>query len=160
MRRRRHAATLHAIDGAFAQHGWRVVMLIRLPYIPFVYVNYLLSATSVATWPYVSATALGSLPGAAFYTYLGSGIGNIQKFVESNGHATSSTTLALTIVGWVIAIVAFCALGVYAKRWLSRHNATATGVENHAEILHSGTDSSTPMCAPESEIREYTNIGH
>jgi hypothetical protein len=67
---------------------------------------------------YMAATALGIVPGSFFYTFLGSGIGNIEGFIAGTEKADPET-VALSIVGWVMAVVAFVAIFRYAKRRLA-----------------------------------------
>ena len=143
-RRPRRAALLRSLDDAFMQHGWRVVLLIRLPYIPFVWMNYVLAATNVDLWRYSTATALGTLPGAAFYSYLGTGVKNLHGFVAGD-EKPDSTTLALTVVGWLAAVATFCALGAHARRTLRAHGLEVGGTADsdadsaaHRMVTHDG----------------------
>lgn len=55
-----------------------VLLTLRLiPAIPFFLVNILAAAFGVALWRFVWTTALGILPGAAVYTWAGSGLGAV-----------------------------------------------------------------------------------
>lgn len=55
-----------------------VLLTLRLiPAIPFFLVNILAAAFGVAPWRFVWTTALGILPGAAVYTWAGSGLGAV-----------------------------------------------------------------------------------
>jgi len=59
------------IKGVEAE-GWRFVAFVRLvPLLPFNALNYALGLTRIPLGPYVSATYLAMLPGAAAYTYIG-----------------------------------------------------------------------------------------
>ncbi|MEY8828882.1 VTT domain-containing protein [Sedimentitalea sp. XS_ASV28] len=52
--------------------GWRFVAFVRLvPLFPFNLLNYALGLTRIRLVPYVLATAICMIPGAAAYTYLG-----------------------------------------------------------------------------------------
>jgi len=52
--------------------GWRFVAFTRLvPLFPFNLLNYALGLTRIGLLPYVLATAISMIPGAAAYTYLG-----------------------------------------------------------------------------------------
>jgi uncharacterized membrane protein YdjX (TVP38/TMEM64 family) len=46
---KRGPSTLRKLDAAFVEEGWKMVLIIRLPYIPLVWVNYVLCATSTCT---------------------------------------------------------------------------------------------------------------
>ena len=116
-RRQRRATALRALDDAFQRDDWRVVVLIRIPYIPFVWVNYVLAVTNVNVWTYCTASIVGTLPGAAFYAYLGMGIKSMRGFIAGD-EAPNATTLALTITGWALALTVFCLLGLAARKRL------------------------------------------
>jgi uncharacterized membrane protein YdjX (TVP38/TMEM64 family) len=60
------------IDQAVGRQGWKIVGLLRLsPLIPFNLSNYFYGLTSIGFWPYLLASAVGMLPGAVLYAYLG-----------------------------------------------------------------------------------------
>jgi uncharacterized membrane protein YdjX (TVP38/TMEM64 family) len=61
------------LDDAIAEHGFRVVLLLRLsPVFPFNLLNYALGLTRISFRDYVLATLLGMVPGILLYVYLGS----------------------------------------------------------------------------------------
>jgi uncharacterized membrane protein YdjX (TVP38/TMEM64 family) len=61
-----------AIDQAIGENGWKIVGLLRLnPLIPFNLSNYFYGITTIQFWPYVLVSAIGMLPGALLYAYLG-----------------------------------------------------------------------------------------
>jgi len=62
-----------AVDAAISAEAFRVVLLLRLsPAFPFNLLNYGLGVTGVSFPTYLLGTALGVLPGAVLYVYLGS----------------------------------------------------------------------------------------
>ncbi len=62
-----------AVDQAISAEAFRVVLLLRLsPVFPFNLLNYGLGVTGVSLRTYLLGTALGVLPGAVLYVYLGS----------------------------------------------------------------------------------------
>ena len=64
--------TFGAIDAAVGRNGWKMVGLLRLAaVVPFSLSNYLFGLSSVDFLPYMAVTAVGTLPGALFYVYLG-----------------------------------------------------------------------------------------
>ena len=95
---------------AFRSHPFSSFLLAR--------VNYVLCATTVPFDRYMSSTALGIFPGSFFYTYIGAGIGNIEGFIAGTEKADPQT-VALTIGGWLLAIVAFVAIFRFAKTRLA-----------------------------------------
>ena len=67
------SAKARAIDAAVDREGLKLVLLLRLsPVFPFNVLNYALSLTRIGLGRYVLGSAVGMLPGTAFYVYLGS----------------------------------------------------------------------------------------
>jgi uncharacterized membrane protein YdjX (TVP38/TMEM64 family) len=61
-----------AIYKAVSDGGWKMVFLLRLsPIMPLSVLNYVLGATELRFWPFVSATFVGIIPAVALYVYLG-----------------------------------------------------------------------------------------
>ena len=61
-----------AMDDAIGEHGWKIVLLLRLsPLIPFNMSNYLYGLTAIRFWPYVLASVVGTLPANVLFVYLG-----------------------------------------------------------------------------------------
>ncbi len=61
-----------AIYKAVSGGGWKVVLLLRLsPIMPFSVLNYVLGATELRFWSFVSATIAGIIPAVALYVYVG-----------------------------------------------------------------------------------------
>ena len=77
-----------------------------------------MSATAVDFRTYTAATALGIVPGSFFYSYLGAGIGNLEGFIAGTEKADTKTVV-LTVLGWMLAILAFIFIFRYAKRRLA-----------------------------------------
>lgn len=66
-------ASVRAVSRAVEHEGFKIVFLLRLsPLIPFNMLNYALSLSNVRLGTYVTASAIGMLPGTALYVYLGS----------------------------------------------------------------------------------------
>lgn len=71
-------ARLAAVDRAIGEEGWKVVFLVRLsPIFPFNLLNYALGLTRVPFWHYVTASALGMIPGTFLYVYTGYTAGQV-----------------------------------------------------------------------------------
>ncbi|MDH6576846.1 VTT domain-containing protein [Kitasatospora sp. MAP5-34] len=70
------AKVLAALDRRLTEQGFRSVLLLRLiPGIPFQAANYGAAFSGVRTAPFLSATALGVLPGTAAYVVAGASAG-------------------------------------------------------------------------------------
>jgi uncharacterized membrane protein YdjX (TVP38/TMEM64 family) len=62
---------LHQIE----RHGGLAVLMIRLAFvIPYLFQNIVLAMTSIGAYRLAALTAIGSLPGAAIYSFLGAGL--------------------------------------------------------------------------------------
>ncbi|MBI5201579.1 MAG: TVP38/TMEM64 family protein [Elusimicrobia bacterium] len=108
---------LAAVDAAISRDGWRVVLLLRLsPLFPYNALNYVLSLTGVTARDYVSATALGMIPGTLLYVYIGSLAGGVAGL----GGARTRTPLEwlLYAAGFAATIGAAVLVGRSARRSL------------------------------------------
>lgn len=75
---------LAAIDAAIAEHGFKIVLLLRLsPVFPFNLLNYALGLTRVQVRDYVLASFIGMLPGTALYVYLGSLVTRASELIHT-----------------------------------------------------------------------------
>ncbi len=124
VRKRVQAATkgnrkFAAIDQAIGEQGWKIVGLLRLsPLIPFNLSNYFYGVTAVAFWPYLLASAVGMLPGALLYAYLG-GAGK----AELNGGGGSLLKYVLLGVGLLSTIAVTILISRAAKKALAKSAA-------------------------------------
>jgi uncharacterized membrane protein YdjX (TVP38/TMEM64 family) len=96
-----------AMDEAIGEHGWKIVLLLRLsPLIPFNMGNYLYGLTAIRFWPYVLASWVGVLPGNLLFVYLGAaGKASLQAVTSQRVSHTplEMTFLASGLVATVIA---------------------------------------------------------
>jgi uncharacterized membrane protein YdjX (TVP38/TMEM64 family) len=78
-------AVLRSLDQSIADHGFKMVLLMRLQpvFIPFAYLNMGLGLTSVRLRDYVAGSWLGMLPGTILYVYAGSLL-NVAYFGRFN----------------------------------------------------------------------------
>ncbi|MEO1620389.1 MAG: TVP38/TMEM64 family protein [Cyanobacteria bacterium J06632_3] len=71
----------HKLDRAFAQKGWKIVLLTRLsPILPSNVLNYGFSVTRINFWEYLFFSWLGMLPVIFTYVYVGTFGANILTF--------------------------------------------------------------------------------
>ncbi|MEE9274192.1 MAG: TVP38/TMEM64 family protein, partial [bacterium] len=76
---------LKAFDAKAAENGFRVIFYLRLiPLVPFNGLNLAGGLSPIRLRDYVLATALGILPGAFAYTYLGDAVGELLRGRFSN----------------------------------------------------------------------------
>jgi uncharacterized membrane protein YdjX (TVP38/TMEM64 family) len=111
----RERPRLQALDRAVARQGWKAVLLLRLSgLLPFNLQSYLFGATAIGLWPYLAASLLGALPGAALLSYLGATAGNLaERGAQSPGQ------WALFGVGVLATLTAAFVVARAAKRHLA-----------------------------------------
>jgi uncharacterized membrane protein YdjX (TVP38/TMEM64 family) len=91
-----------AIYKAVSDGGWKMVFLLRLsPIMPFSLLNYVLGATELCFWPFVSATFVGIIPAVALEVYLGA----LGEAVIA-GEAIGTVRWLLLLVGLAATLVA------------------------------------------------------
>ncbi|MFO0648051.1 MAG: VTT domain-containing protein [Polyangiales bacterium] len=119
-------ARLAAIDQAIARDGLRMVLLLRLsPVFPFSLLNYALALSRVSVRDYLLGTALGMLPGAALYVYLGSVVSHASELVSGSVRHTSPLSAALYWVGLAATAAAALTITRSARAGLREALATA-----------------------------------
>lgn len=105
---------IDAVDRAIRDRGLVAVLLMRLsPAFPFNLLNYALGLSGVRPRDYAVGTALGMLPGAALYTWMGA-LARDATLGEPDG-----ARLALGGVGLAAAIVVVVWIGRAARRELA-----------------------------------------
>lgn len=73
----------HAIDVAIGQHGFKIVLLLRLsPVFPFNLLNYALGLTRVSFRDYVLASWIGMLPATVTIVYIGSSVRSLADVMS------------------------------------------------------------------------------
>jgi len=106
-----------AMDDAIGEHGWKIVLLLRLsPLIPFNMSNYLYGLTAIRFWPYVFASVAGTLPANLVFVYVGAA-GKAGLMRLTNPKAPHSP-LELTLLA--IGFVTTCLATWYIHRIASR----------------------------------------
>ncbi|WP_328497705.1 VTT domain-containing protein [Streptomyces sp. NBC_00414] len=98
---------LQAADGQLSRHGFRSMMAARLfPGVPFWAANYCASVSRMGWFPFLLATALGSIPNTAAYAVAGA-------------RASAPTSPAFLIA---MAFIALPALAGAIVAWRKRHH--------------------------------------
>jgi len=78
--RRRVSGAVARLESAFRDNAFSTLLVLRLiPLFPFWLVNLVPAFVGVRTTPYIAATALGIIPGAAVYSSVGNGLGAILE---------------------------------------------------------------------------------
>lgn len=105
-----------AVDRAVAKEGWKIVFLTRLsPIFPFNFQNYAYGLTRIRFWHYALASAIGMIPGAFLYVYLGT-VGRTGLEAAAGGEEVQTLKLVLQIVG----LLATVAVTIYITRIATR----------------------------------------
>lgn len=115
LKNEKHGDFLVNLDRVIAERGWRLVLIVRLPYIPFVYVNYLLATSKLAFKDYLWPTVVGIIPGSLLFTWIGRTIRNLKAVLDGK-ESLGAGAVAATCVGLVVSLLAFGYAAVIARR--------------------------------------------
>ena len=89
--------TLGPIQAGFSKNAFNYLMTLRLiPLFPFFLVNMVSGLTRVSLGTYVTATAIGIIPGCFVFAYAGRQLGSINSLQEI---ASPKVLLAFTLLG-------------------------------------------------------------
>lgn len=104
-----------AVDKAFREKGWLLVLLLRLtPVVPFVLVNYAFGLSDVRLWVYVVFTVIGMSPATVLYVYIGSAAENLSSI--SSGHERQGPVgQALFYCGLGVAVLLVIIITIIAR---------------------------------------------
>ncbi|MGP4006718.1 TVP38/TMEM64 family protein [Streptomyces sp. 4N124] len=98
---------LNAADRQFSKHGFRSMLAVRLfPGVPFWAANYAASVSRMGYFPFLLATALGSIP-------------NVAAYVVAGARAGAPTSPVFLIA---VAAIALPALAGAVVAWRKRHH--------------------------------------
>jgi uncharacterized membrane protein YdjX (TVP38/TMEM64 family) len=113
--------TLLAIDQAVMQSGWKIVVLCRLcPILPCPILNYAFGVSNIPLLHYIGATALGNLPSAILYTWIGSALGSLSG-LHSSPSLPAPWNWILYGAGILVGIILTAHLTKMARRILKEH---------------------------------------
>jgi uncharacterized membrane protein YdjX (TVP38/TMEM64 family) len=111
-----------AIDHGVGQHGFKIVLLIRLQpvFLPFAVLNYGLGLTRVRLRDYILASGIGMLPINILYVYLGSAIHDLTRLVRGNLHRGGAWEQIVFWGGLAATALLVLAMGHIARHALRR----------------------------------------
>jgi uncharacterized membrane protein YdjX (TVP38/TMEM64 family) len=125
LKRRLGGVSARLAEG-FEKDAFSFLLVLRLaPFVPFVVVNVAPALFNVRLRTFVAATAMGIIPGAIAYAWLGEGVDSVLVAAKAAGrHAkvTDLVTPQITIAFAALALVALIAV-VVKRRW-KRDNCT------------------------------------
>jgi uncharacterized membrane protein YdjX (TVP38/TMEM64 family) len=105
-----------ALEEAVAEEGFKVILLTRLsPILPFNLLNFALGLTTVSFRDYLLASWIGMLPGAVFYTYIGTMIKSIADLSLGQPAAKPGYT-AILLVGLAATLLLVVLLARIARQ--------------------------------------------
>ncbi len=108
-----------AIDKAVANHGFKIVLLLRLsPIFPFNLLNYALGVTRVSLRDYVLASWIGMAPATVMYVYLGTAAGSLAE-IAAGGGGGGGAKLAMLLVGLAATVAVTVVITRIARRALA-----------------------------------------
>ena len=132
LKRRLGGVSARLADG-FEKDAFSFLLVLRLaPFVPFVIVNVAPALFHVRLRTFVAATAIGIIPGAIAYAWLGEGVDSVLAAATAAGrHATVKdlVTPQITIAFVALALVALIA-AVVKKRWKRGHCADVADTDS------------------------------
>ncbi len=114
----------------FEKDAFSFLLVLRLaPFIPFVVVNVAPAFFNVRLRTFVGATAIGIVPGALAYAWLGEGVNSVLAAAKAAGRHASVKDLVTPEITTAFAALALVALiaTVVKKRWKRKHCADDGG---------------------------------
>ena len=123
---------LEELNNVIVSRGWKGVLLVRLPYIPFVIVNYGLSTTSISFSDYVWPTILGLAPGSALFTYIGMSIKSVKGVIDGS-ESLGTIPLVLSIAGFIFFTIVFLYVGYLARKSMKSRSASKANLDKPSE---------------------------
>jgi uncharacterized membrane protein YdjX (TVP38/TMEM64 family) len=113
-----------AVDEAVGREGWKIVGLLRLsPVFPFNLLNYAFGVTRVSFRDYLVASAVGMIPGALMYVYLGSLAGDLAT-LGAGGRTRTTAEWVLYGIGLIATVAVTVTVTRIARRALDARIAT------------------------------------
>jgi len=94
----RRFSSWKALDGAVAEEGFKVAMLLRAPGMPYNLLNWLFGATEIKFWVYSVASAIGIIPKTLLYVYFGETLGNVIEVLQRSRKATTDEVIQLSVM--------------------------------------------------------------
>lgn len=107
--------------GPLLRSPFMTVLFMRLAYFPFDVVNFVSGILKLRYWPFVFATAIGSLPGIATITALGTSI-SLREFLE-NGISVTMVNPRLLLISLGLFLVSI-SIAEIVRRLQRRFSAT------------------------------------
>jgi uncharacterized membrane protein YdjX (TVP38/TMEM64 family) len=140
-----------AVDGAIAQKGWVIVLLLRLaPIMPFNILNYGLALTQVSFLQYFLASAVGMIPGTAMYVYFGILAGGLGQIGSGQAGPSLTEKIIIWVVSGVLIIVVVVIITIIAKRAIAKAIVEAEEAKKNGTLAEDGssptaTEETTPL---------------
>ena len=130
---------LEELNNVIVRRRWKGVLLVRLPYIPFVLVNYGLATTTISYSDYLWPTVVGLAPGSALFTYIGMSVKSIKSVLDGS-ESLGTLPIVLSIVGFLFFTGMFIYVGYLAKKSIK-----ARSHSDSEDSLCSDEDPSRPL---------------
>ena len=128
----------HRLDRAFAQKGWKIVLLTRLsPLLPSSVLNYGFSLTQINFWEYLFFSWLGMLPVIFAYVYISTFGATILTLDQRSEYLSFQTLGLVATVGVMVyvtklATAALRAGAPYPDEQVSVASSTKSTPSNHS----------------------------
>uniref|UniRef100_M4C5Q0 VTT domain-containing protein n=1 Tax=Hyaloperonospora arabidopsidis (strain Emoy2) TaxID=559515 RepID=M4C5Q0_HYAAE len=145
--------TFQALSDVLNSKSWKPVLLYQLSSIPNIVKIYTLAITQVSIARFAMSAALGSIPHAIVWAYIGSQATDIAATLTGKTEMTTSRVLVV-VTGISLTVLAMTVLVVYTKRQLQelQRRECRSGSEEEL-ILSIGTDDTATTNAKSGRSR-------
>ena len=143
----------HKLDKAFAQKGWKIVLLTRLsPVLPSNILNYGFSLSCINFWEYLFFSWLGMLPVIFTYVYIGTfGVSILTANQQPNNLAFQAIGLVATLGLMIYATkLAASALKTEDSAKTSQHSTAKSPENSPQQSAAKGEEKSSRQSAKKS----------
>ena len=86
-------------------HSFETVLVMRLLFLPYDLVNYLAGLLRLRWWPFLLATALGSLPGTVSFVLLGASLDRVDEGLGGIDPVALAASMVIFVLSLVVAQV-------------------------------------------------------
>lgn len=105
------------------QNGFITILIMRFIYLPYDLVNYFSGILKIDWRKFIVATALGSIPGTAFYTLFGASFQNLDQALSGQLPKLNPIILAISLTMFVVSLL----LSWYFKKIERKSNRQLQG---------------------------------
>ncbi|CAG8487499.1 2395_t:CDS:2 [Diversispora eburnea] len=117
----------NALNKVIAEEGWKIVVMLRLTPLPFNFISYFFSVSSIELFPFLWATVLGVLPGTFNAVWIGSLVKNLSGIDKPK---LKNKDIVIITMNFILVGCCVIALSIFGKRSLRKAMTKLNAPEN------------------------------